>query len=95
MASGERARLCANPLVATAGSGHGGAGNLVARSTLVNYAPATIATRPRHVSARFDLVLLASTMVLAVGGVIIIYSATRGNLSLARLDPHYLSLIHI
>jgi rod shape determining protein RodA len=61
----------------------------VARSTLVNYAPATIATRPRHVSARFDLVLLASTMLLAVGGVIIIYSATRGNLSLARLDPHY------
>ena len=55
----------------------------------MNYAPATIATRPRHVSARFDLVLLASTMVLAVGGVIIIYSATRGNLSLARLDPHY------
>jgi rod shape determining protein RodA len=56
---------------------------------LVNYAPANIATRPRHVSARFDLVLLATTLCLAVGGIVIIYSATRGNLSLAGLDPHY------
>jgi rod shape determining protein RodA len=56
---------------------------------LVNYAPATIATRPRHTAARFDLVLVASTVALAVVGVIIIFSATRGRLSLDGLDPHY------
>jgi rod shape determining protein RodA len=56
---------------------------------LVTYAAANIAPRPRHVSARFDLVLVASTLVLAVSGVIIIYSATRGKLSIEGLDPHY------
>ena len=55
----------------------------------MNYAPATIATRPRHTAARFDLVLVASTVALAVVGVIIIFSATRGRLSLDGLDPHY------
>ncbi len=55
----------------------------------MTYAPANIATRPRHVTARFDLVLLATTLVLAVTGVIMIYSATRGKLSLEGLDPHY------
>jgi rod shape determining protein RodA len=45
---------------------------------LVNYAPATVAARPRQLFARFDVPLLAATMVLAVAGLITIYSATRG-----------------
>jgi len=55
----------------------------------VTYAAANIAPRPRHSFARFDLVLLAATMILAVTGVIMIYSATRGALTLEGLDPHY------
>ena len=55
----------------------------------MTYAAANITPRPRHISARFDLVLLAATMVLAVTGVIMIYSATRGKLSLEGVDPHY------
>jgi rod shape determining protein RodA len=55
----------------------------------VTYAAANIAPRPRHNFARFDLVLLAATMILALTGVIMIYSATRGRLSLEGLDPHY------
>ncbi|HUY65567.1 MAG TPA: rod shape-determining protein RodA [Acidimicrobiales bacterium] len=55
----------------------------------MTYAAANIAPRPRHSFARFDLVLLAATMILAVTGVIMIYSATRGALTLEGLDPHY------
>ncbi len=55
----------------------------------MTYAAANIAPRPRHSLARFDLVLLAATMILAVTGVIMIYSATRGALTLQGLDPHY------
>ena len=45
----------------------------------MTYAPATAATRPRHVSARFDLLLVVTTLFLALTGVIMIYSATKGS----------------
>jgi rod shape determining protein RodA len=56
---------------------------------LVNTAPANIAVRPRHLSARFDLVLVVTTLILGVVGLVMIYSATRGKLALGGLDPHY------
>jgi rod shape determining protein RodA len=49
----------------------------------------TLATRSRHVSARIDPVLLVTTAILAVTGVVMIYSATRGKLELAGVDPKY------
>jgi rod shape determining protein RodA len=55
----------------------------------VNYAPANIAVRPRHLSARFDLVLAVTTLILGAAGLVMIYSATRGKLALSGLDPHY------
>jgi rod shape determining protein RodA len=56
---------------------------------LVNYAPAIAASRSRQLSARFDVILLGASLVLALTGVVMIYSATRGKLSLAGEDPHY------
>jgi rod shape determining protein RodA len=56
---------------------------------MVNLAPATVSARPRHVAARFDLVLVVTTLLIAVTGVVMIYSATRGKLALAGEDPHY------
>jgi rod shape determining protein RodA len=55
----------------------------------VSYAPATVAVRPRHLFARFDLVLVGTALLLASLGVLMIYSATRGWLALAGDDPHY------
>ncbi len=56
----------------------------------MSYAPATAAVRPRHVSARFDLVLVGTALLLAALGVIMIFSATRGWLALVPGgDPHY------
>ncbi|MHB1518557.1 MAG: rod shape-determining protein RodA [Acidimicrobiales bacterium] len=57
----------------------------------MTYAPAALntATRPRHLAARFDLVLAAISVLLAIGGVVMIYSATRGWLALDGLNPHY------
>ncbi len=55
----------------------------------MSYAPATVAVRPRHVYARFDVVLVGTALLLAATGVVMIYSATRGWLSLAGDDPHY------
>jgi rod shape determining protein RodA len=40
-------------------------------------------------SVRYDLVLAVTTVVLAVTGVVMIYSATRGPRILAGEDPHY------
>ena len=45
--------------------------------------------RSRHLSARFDLVLLGTSVILALTGVVMIYSATKGKLALAGEDPHY------
>ncbi len=49
----------------------------------------TLATRSRHVSARIDPILLVTTAILAVTGLVMIYSATRGKLELAGVDPKY------
>jgi rod shape determining protein RodA len=48
-----------------------------------------MANRTRHVSARTDLLLLGTTLILACTGVVMIYSATKGKLSLAGEDPRY------
>ena len=55
----------------------------------MTYSTDTLATRSRHVSARFDPILLVTTGVLALIGIVMIYSATKGKLTLAGLDPHY------
>ena len=55
----------------------------------MTYATDTLAARSRHVSARFDPILLVTTLVLALTGIVMIYSATKGKLALAGLDPHY------
>lgn len=55
----------------------------------MTYSTDTFATRSRHVSARMDPILLVTTGILALTGVVMIYSATKGKLALAGLDPHY------
>jgi rod shape determining protein RodA len=55
----------------------------------VTYAPATLGTRSRQVSARIDMLLLGATGLLALTGVVMIYSATKGKLALAGEDPRY------
>jgi rod shape determining protein RodA len=55
----------------------------------VTYTTDTLATRSRHVTARIDPILLVTTGVLALTGIVMIYSATKGKLALAGLDPHY------
>ncbi len=55
----------------------------------MTYAPAIATSRSRRLAVRFDAVLLAASIFLAVTGVVMIYSATRGKLSLAGEDPHY------
>ena len=55
----------------------------------MTYTTDTIATRSRHVSARIDPILLITTAVLALTGIVMIYSATRGKLALAGEDPRY------
>jgi rod shape determining protein RodA len=64
-------------------------GSLVDRSILVTYAPVTLGTRSRQVSARIDVLLLGVTGLLALTGVVMIYSATKGKLALAGEDPRY------
>jgi rod shape determining protein RodA len=53
----------------------------------VNYAPSTVAARPRNVAARVDLVMMGLASLLGVIGVVMIYSATKGSQALAGLDP--------
>lgn len=55
----------------------------------MNYAPPIAARRSSQLSARFDVILLATAVLLALVGVVMIYSATRGWLSLAGDDPRY------
>ncbi|MGP0109093.1 MAG: rod shape-determining protein RodA [Acidimicrobiales bacterium] len=55
----------------------------------MTYAPATLGTRSRQVSARIDMLLLGATGLLALTGVVMIYSATKGKLALAGEDPRY------
>ncbi|HEX3459517.1 MAG TPA: rod shape-determining protein RodA [Acidimicrobiales bacterium] len=56
---------------------------------MVNYAPAHVGRRPRDLTARFDVLLVGTSLLLALTGVVMIYSATRGKLALAGEDPHY------
>jgi rod shape determining protein RodA len=56
---------------------------------MVNYAPTAVASRQRHLNARFDPILVGGSILLAVIGVVMIYSATRGWLSLDGSDPKY------
>jgi rod shape determining protein RodA len=57
----------------------------------VNYvhAHASAPTRQRLHLARFDLLLVGISLVLAFTGVVMIYSATRAKLELAGENPHY------
>jgi rod shape determining protein RodA len=55
----------------------------------VNYAPAHVGRRPRDITDRFDVILIGTSLLLALTGVVMIYSATRGKLALAGEDPHY------
>jgi len=55
----------------------------------VTYTTDTLATRSRHVTAKIDPILLVTTGVLALTGIVMIYSATKGKLALAGIDPHY------
>jgi rod shape determining protein RodA len=57
----------------------------------VNYvhAHASAPARPRLHLARFDLLLVGISLVLALTGVVMIYSATRAKLALAGQNPHY------
>ena len=55
----------------------------------MTYAPATLASRSRHITARADPVLLVTSLLLAVTGVVMIYSATKDNLALNGEDPRY------
>jgi rod shape determining protein RodA len=56
---------------------------------MVNYAPAHAAPRARSLTLRFDLVLVGTSILLGLVGVVMIYSATRGKLALAGEDPKY------
>ncbi len=55
----------------------------------MTYAPATLASRSRHITARADPVLLVTSLLLALTGVVMIYSATKDNLALNGEDPRY------
>jgi rod shape determining protein RodA len=55
----------------------------------VNYAPSTVAVRPRTVALRVDLVMMGLSSLLGVIGVVMIYSATKGSLALNGEDPRY------
>ncbi len=55
----------------------------------MTYAPANLATRSRNLPLRADPVLIVTTLLLAVTGVVMIYSATKGGLAIAGLDPRY------
>jgi hypothetical protein len=56
---------------------------------MATFAPTSAATRPRQLTARFDVILVGGSVLLALIGVVMIYSATRGKLALAGEDPRY------
>ncbi len=55
----------------------------------MTYATDALAPRPRHLAVRIDPILLGATLLLAVTGIVMIFSATRAKLALAGEDPHY------
>ncbi len=56
---------------------------------MVTYSTDTRSTRSRGASTRFDPILLVTAGILAITGVVMIYSATKGKLALAGEDPRY------
>ncbi len=56
---------------------------------MATFAASSAASRPRHLTARFDVVLAGGSVLLALIGVVMIYSATRGLLALDGEDPRY------
>ncbi|MDA8341698.1 MAG: rod shape-determining protein RodA [Actinomycetota bacterium] len=46
-------------------------------------------SRTRHLTARADVVLMGIATVLALAGVVVIYSATRDKLAIQGINPHY------
>jgi rod shape determining protein RodA len=56
---------------------------------MATFAASSAASRPRHLTARFDVVLVGGSVLLALIGVVMIYSATRGLLALDGEDPRY------
>jgi rod shape determining protein RodA len=56
---------------------------------MATFAPTSAATRPRQLTARFDVILVGGSVLLALIGVVMIYSATRGWLALDGADPRY------
>lgn len=55
----------------------------------MTYAADTLATRPRHLAVPIDPILVGTTLLLALTGIVMIFSATRAKLALAGEDPHY------
>ncbi len=55
----------------------------------MNYAPAIAPGRTRNLTSRFDLVMVGTALLLALTGVVMIYSATKGWLKVDGDDPHY------
>ncbi len=53
----------------------------------MTYAPATLASRSRHLWVRADPVLLVTSLILALTGSVMIYSATKDRLALNGEDP--------
>lgn len=55
----------------------------------MNYVPVHAGRGPGHVIARVDAVLVLTSVALATLGVVMVYSATRGKLAIAGVDPQY------
>ncbi|MCL4448912.1 MAG: rod shape-determining protein RodA [Actinobacteria bacterium] len=49
----------------------------------------TRSNRPKHVLLKIDFILAVATCLLALFGMLIVYSATKIQLEIAGIDPHY------
>ena len=67
----------------------GTTGILVRRSALVSTTLSPHPSSGRSLALRADVTLALTTLVVAVIGVVMVYSATRSKLLLAGLSPHY------
>ncbi len=56
---------------------------------MVSLASEPTFSRTRHLTARADVVLMGIATVLALAGVVVIYSATRDKLAIQGINPHY------
>ncbi len=55
----------------------------------MTFASASLPARSRQLTLRADPILIVVSLLLALVGVVMIYTATKGSLALAGLDPHY------